>query len=155
MSIGTWIGEFLPYLDDGATAAANKGIEAAARHSLCKWEGMLPENLEEHELLYDKDGEVLRSKDLKSKSYCFGSQTCALCLWSAANFNTDEHFYKCDVCPLRAAAVEKRGPFQNCDNRGCVPGYAKFMETGDPTELIEDLKTALEIARNVQSSGGG
>jgi hypothetical protein len=70
MSVESWKEEF--YSEPANQVPAGR----AARHSLKKWQGALPENLEKHDVAYVN----ARVFDLSRRDeVIFGSGTCALC----------------------------------------------------------------------------
>ena len=86
MSLYSWSKEFYP------VKASKVHMSKATEHSLRKWEGMRPENLEKHGLRVSSDGYAIQEKDDLSIKLGIDDSSCALCY----------HYVKenCIFCPL-------------------------------------------------------
>lgn len=128
MSIETWKEEFYPHRADSAEAH-----EQAVDHSLQKWTGLRPENLERHGLVqFGSDLFDVQDSDRLHYRFIIDSETCALCsvyLEKGARI-------KCKTCPLYKA----RGGVQCDDPRGdesCSPyRYGVQMAAPNPEPMI-------------------
>lgn len=128
MSLETWKAEFYPQPADEVPA------DEAVAHSLQKWKGMRPENLERHGV--DAEWSYLAFED---QTLGIDASTCALC----------KHFARgsCLKCPL---AIVRGGVA--CDMRredearpyGCSP-FHKWATIGDPEPMIKWLEKALPL----------
>lgn len=125
MSIETWKAEFYPKPADETTR------EEAADHSLQKWRGWLPENLERHGV----SREALAEADIPYRSWT----TCALCHhYDDDSHQGDDGEYTCPGCPLSEIG-------QNCLNKGSAYNLTG-KEDGDSTEAVDRMIAALERA---------
>lgn len=138
MSLATWKKEFYP--TTAKTAAARTGAVKCIEHSLKKWEGALPENLEKHGLEYEDH--VIWNKE-KTESMRFDSWTCALCKKYLDR-------YDCSGCPIVIAGNPECDayPLEEDDNGDGVPidGYRK--SENNPQPMIDTLKKTLEFYKN-------
>ena len=128
MSIKTWKEEFYP-IPAQETEQSN-----AIQHSLTKWTGFIPSNLEKHEVTY----ELLHD-------FRFG-QTCPLCY----HFKIDEdradleegrewnEETECDECPIVQTG------FPECDAHDSAWRESRF---GDPLTMIDQLEHALRASK--------
>lgn len=118
MSEQTWMDEFYP---TPAVGSAGSDKEAAL-HSLQKWMGALPHNLERH--------------GLKAPPIDFSSETCSLCARHLSSRGS------CAECPLlKVESID--------GTRGCWSGSAfhRYSDTGDPSEMIGLLSKASLLER--------
>ena len=94
MSIETWKAEFYPVpADDKSLDTDVKRVE----HSLRKWEGLTPGNIEKHELEFGKYPFYTRrlmSISGTGNTFFIDDESCALC---EKHFDTQS---KCSTCPL-------------------------------------------------------
>lgn len=98
MSLKTWKEEFY------AVPANEVAKEDAVSHSLRKWEGLRPANLEKHWVYWDYRGLT----DLPGEVLRIDSNSCALCVHyldnSIAAYEVDEDPpHMCSACPLAIA----------------------------------------------------
>lgn len=123
MSLESWEKEFYP------VEAAACEREAALKHSILKWTGLLQENLTKHKLqviglrLYEEGN----FHPVDSPRFSVTGDTCALCYWYAERPNEDNQTYEeCSECPLftfrggvscaeTRIAMEVRSPFAEWD----------------------------------------
>lgn len=119
MSKESFLAEFYPI---PANEATNSWLEAT-NHSIQKWKGMLPENLEKHNQ-YTDDGDVLTIGDSEYRiTLRYGSNTCALCMKDYAN--------GCIPCPLYTLTQE------SCRYYDSV--YAYSLRNDNPQPMIDAL----------------
>jgi hypothetical protein len=105
----------------------------ALDHSIRKWTGLLPENLEKHGVearfldVYDGDTHVT----------CTLDTSCALCTHYLIR---DANNKKCPLCPI----TKSRGT--PCDvSKGYTPSpWAEWLRIGDPRPMLDALKAAKE-----------
>lgn len=130
MSLATWKKEFY-----GPMVKAAGSLDTALEHSLKKWTGLLPKNLEKHKV------EVVEWGDLFYKGQYFGIDydTCAVCQfykWS----NPDDW----EDCPRCILAQVRQG--RSC----CTPTaqfgvspYDAWIDKTNPKPMIKLLEKAL------------
>lgn len=123
MSYRTWEKKFYP-----KSASTKMSVRDAIKHSLRKWTGLLPENLEAHGL--KQDVRDIEDKKTGVAHLYIDSSTCALChqfIMVTSN---------CDGCPLR----------QSLGHRCDVPGapYGKFINHNDARPMVNSLQKTLE-----------
>lgn len=131
MSLDSWKAEFYP-------VPAHKVPEnQALHHSLRKWIGLRPENLQRHGLkiaflsIYEIEREFIR--------LYINSRSCALCFhyYNHHKVGSDE---ACIGCPLYAV--------RNCpcdeDSQGLISPYGSWLAHKDPEPMIRLLQAALE-----------
>ena len=144
MSIQTWLEEFMPVDPDtyaGSEIVENMTAKEAVLHSIKKWEGALPENLEKHNLnygshaiydLYNLDEEVE-----------FSGDNCALCAKyprCSSNYipGTGKMEKKCPDCPLNNYLGEM-----------CAEIYGESEFTPQP--MISALKGTLKMSEEQEN----
>lgn len=131
MSIKTWIKEFYPI------RAEQTHRDEAIDHSLQKWLGLLPENLEKHgvELF---EGTVYEKDDYDQDSVDIDGSSCSLCHhYLDHDWDEDECESACTECPLYQA----RGA--RCDDENeeewtqdiAAPWHA-FTRDEDPKPMV-------------------
>lgn len=135
MSLTTWKKEFYP-----KPPTKRMTWKSAILHSIKKWEGALPENLQKHKLEID-DCRDLRNagyrEGCKYDSFVFDQDTCALCV-KTMDKNGDQI---CGKCPLFYAQHQKP----------CGKGtpYGDSMEALndklDPAPMLSALRNLLQI----------
>lgn len=109
-----WRQEFYPIPADMVAP------EDAAKHSLKKWQGLLPENLQRHGLT-------------GIKFFCFNAETCALCvhhLKPPAGSSKTKH---CETCPIFTLK-----------HRSCGPEYGRWFVVKDPEPMIRLLQEVVD-----------
>ena len=127
MSIVTWKSEF--HQIDATAVPAKEATE----HSLKKWRGLTPQNLEKHGLESTPIGNLM---DVEASMVVFSvnARTCALCqIFFDDTKNIGD---TCDSCPL----FEQLG--HSCDFNGSAP-YSKWQKDKDPFPMIEALEKIL------------
>ena len=72
MSLASWKEEFYP------TPAYACPCDQALEHSILKWTGLLPENLEKHKVFLD--GQYLRDPESPNCALRIDGDSCALCV---------------------------------------------------------------------------
>ena len=126
MGIESWKREFYKSID-----RAIKDDISAVKHSLVKWNGLLPENLKAHNLESIHDDCIVVGRN--GAKFEINGDTCALCV--AHNFSD------CDACPL----------FKTLGNRKCytnrgftsVP-FDVYQSEGNPVPMIKALEKTLK-----------
>ena len=116
MSLSTWEKEFYPI------KKLPNGLLTATRHSLRKWTGALPENLQKHGCYKLANKNMITDGE---SVFSFTNITCALCLSS--------HVPNCSKCPLNRRT-------KSCSNNG---PYGEFIYKDDPRPVIRALKKTL------------
>lgn len=124
MSVESWKPEFYPIKAEGAIGSTGEAIA----HSLQKWKGALPENLEKHEVTFEN----LEIRGHGEEVH-FGSGTCALCV---KFFDYDDHEDGCTSCPLRYEDGSR------CFDPG--RGYFKAKHNYGPQVMITELQAAMD-----------
>lgn len=138
MTLKTWKEDFYPI---SAEKAAELSWKEAVQHSLRKWEGFLPENLEAHQVFIRKpesrNGEyLLKLMEPGSKSYLpISSTTCSLCQKAVDD---------CRRCPI--VSMRER----SCDN----DEFSHMVKLLFPTPMIELLKKTLEFVSGEEDAEG-
>ena len=100
MSLKSWQQEFY---SQEASSLVNESDEDCLIHSIKKWTGALPENLEKHEVIYRDHNLLALVTDMKSVS--FSGLTCALCQ-KYSDSSPDEDDFDCyhegidEYCPI-------------------------------------------------------
>lgn len=128
MTLKTWKEDFYPI---SAQDAAELSWKEAVQHSLRKWEGFLPENLEAHQVIIKKPDPRKHEYALKlmepgSKSYLpISADTCSLCVKS------DSYCEKCPIVKMRE---------RPCDS----DEFSHMVKLIAPIPMIELLKKTLE-----------
>lgn len=127
MSIATWKKEF--YSPISKVSKKN-----AVQHSLTKWIGLRPENIEKHDLEINLYSEVYDPESMRE--FGINDTSCALCKW---------HQYSnegcCETCPF----VVHLG--RTCDKDEHSPFFA-WEENHDPEPMIKDLTQLLILQRH-------
>lgn len=120
MSLQSWKKEFYH-----TEASDIDNTPDAIEHSITKWKGLLPENLNKHRLVL-VEGTIY---DIKGKYMTVSSSTCALC----------QIFIErdCPDCPLKNYLGKR------CDEGDDSP-YMIFNNSDDPKAMIE----ALELSKS-------
>ena len=118
MSLASWKEEFYP------VRASNCPREQALEHSILKWTGLLPENLEKHGVV--KSSYYIETPD-KAEDLLIDESSCALC----------QHHYHCrseeDPCPI----VLVTGT--TCDSH-----YDRFIYRNQVTPMLDLLRQVKE-----------
>lgn len=134
MSLATWKAEFYPVT---AIEAGRGTWEQSLEHSIKKWEGLLPENLERHGAHLSYYMSVLDSE--AGVPLDIDSSSCALCQKAMEQHYEDGYpelrLGFCQYCPLAVFLKDK------CDNDG-MP-YHTFLACNNPQPMIDALKGAL------------
>lgn len=132
MSLETWKQEFYPV----TAAKCAKGATEAILHSIKKWEGLTPENLEKHGVTaaaWSIDG--FNAKGARV-SEMIGSDSCALC----------KQFYKkggaCRSCPLCAVRGDVGCDSERGDEK--VSPWAAWTDELDPQPMLMWLRKAAD-----------
>lgn len=130
MSFENWKKEF--YFKD-ANEYTNKSDEECLRHSIQKWKGALPENVEKHEVKY-KDHTVF--KDLSGQKLHYNGMSCALCK-KYSDMSPDEDDYDC-----YSYETDEYCPIVRIKGITCNDTYIDTLN--DPTDMIQLLKDTLK-----------
>lgn len=127
MTIKTWKEEFYPV--DASEVSTKRG---AILHSIRKWKGLLPENLERHGI---RHGDIpYNIVDKFGETFDIDIESCALC---TLYYDYDN----CVRCPL-AHTLGKR-----CDDGRTSP-FNTWIRRGVPESMIMALeKTLLQAVR--------
>lgn len=123
MSIKTWKNEFYP-----VSATSRMSKKAAIKHSIKKWEGLLPENLKKHGVVLNGLGDVCENL---GSHFCFeiSTDTCALC---------EKYFNDiCSKCPLYKKLGFKCGKGEIKDG----DGWKSYMDEGSPELMLKNLRS--------------
>lgn len=129
MSLQSWKDEFYP---KEPTKRMTK--VAALKHSIQKWTGLLPKNLEKHGL--EKVGRWISEKENAALDFFIDSNTCALCVrFLNENPNGDEH--ECKKCPLFKSYIT-----HPCEGEGSK--YAAWIRRENPRPMLRALKATLK-----------
>lgn len=114
MSLTTWCNEFYPVPADDVS------VQNAVAHSLQKWKGLRPENLEKHGLIRYGDREIREVESPPLRSYvpslAIDADSCALCYHFLRDEDTDEFDDDGDVVCSRCPLHQTLG--HDCDHAG-------------------------------------
>lgn len=130
MSLETWKAEFYP---EEAHDASERGDSAAVEHSMRKWVGLSPANLEKHGMVTSKIGSNIFEQKDREKVFHAHAGTCALCELYARN--------KCKDCPL----TKTRGV--SCDDERDdeeVSPWHEWAHMQNPEPMVYWLNLAKE-----------
>lgn len=130
MGVKSWREEFLPVEAEDATGSTGEAIA----HSLQKWKGALPENLEKHEVKFEN----LEISGSEGNEF-FGSSNCALCV-AFFDYGTPED--TCKRCPLWYADGSRCEAGSRCFDPG--RGYLKAKHNYGPQVMIAELQAAMD-----------
>lgn len=137
MSFQSWIDEFYPV--DALTLAHTEGKtdEDLINHSILKWQGALPENLEKHKVCYyiHEIFDPIEDKDLT-----FDSDSCALCV-KYDGFFCNTFPLPEDQCPI----IRMTG--NPCDSRGHNDNGVYDDSRFTPKPMIELLEKTLKFVK--------
>ena len=130
-----WLQEFYPVPAEDATCSD----EAALRHGLQKWKGLVQEALAKHDVTLDYD--TVRDRDGHEVLRVAGN-SCALCM----NHYTADHrpggVYSCAGCPLcKVRGVPCDKPRQTDPLKNSP--YLALLAYKDPGPMIQLLARAL------------
>jgi hypothetical protein len=128
MTIQSWKNEFYKI-----PAGNCKTLSDAITHSILKWNGLLPENLQKHNLI--KCGHWLTEVPDKSDCFEIDTDSCALC-HNYYRRNFDE--MTCSKCPINILIGH------DCDSSDNSP-YFNWIIDNNPKPMIKILK---KIQRN-------
>lgn len=125
MSFNSWKKEFYSPI----TKVAKKN---AATHSLIKWIGLRPDNLEKHGLKIDDDS-IVNAKYDDYILLSIDSESCSLCKWAekGQSFNT------CENCDFRIFHGF------DCDDIKKGP-YKDWLTNNNPEPMIEALQAIVD-----------
>jgi hypothetical protein len=138
MSVESWKEEF--YSEPADQVPAGR----AARHSLKKWKGVLPENLKKHNVAYINGRVFDRYRD---DEVIFGSDTCALC---QAFDVGDEPCRNCTLTHARQG-VSCLCPDPELGGNGT---YAEARRAKGVPRMIYWLEKAVELEVKLEGKSG-
>lgn len=139
MSLTSWKSEFYPV--DAADVAADSVSDVhLLEHSIRKWEGRLPQNLERHGLAVDKFCRTDIVEQPKGDLFIFGSQSCSLC----RVYSHFEQEVPCGDCPIVKLTGRKCFESEMYDSN---EGYYIQAYKMSPVILIIVLQQALAMTR--------
>lgn len=124
MSMRSWKKEYYP-----TPSKKVKGEREAIEHSLQKWEGLTPENLEKHGVCLESNN-VLR---YNNTLFNIDADSCALC-----NLYLDEWIDSCTTCPLFLKG-------DGCLESNRTNSYTVFYDTGNAQPMIDSLRSLLVV----------
>ena len=148
-----WHKKYLP--KEAYDPNVTKTWKSALKHCLRKWEGCLPEILEEYNIevpnneLYDKK----KRNDLQKYKVHMGSANCALC-WKAQEVARRlKTFHMCDCCLFQKH-------FGACCAYGetkawSVSPWNSWSMSKDPKPMIKALKELSKIDWDNKAKGAG
>lgn len=157
MSKESWLAEFYPITAKQAVQQGG-GAVPLIEHSLRKWEGLRPENLERHGVRIDSLGDVVTDDASRPgigdiPVVRIDATTCSLC---------EEYFLRfrggggdaCSACPLaqvrHGVACTDRAKSENMPPWSARPRVLfDGRKSGSPEPMIEWLRKALQAALRV------
>lgn len=124
MSLASWIEEFYPVCADECPR------DQALEHSILKWTGLLPKNLEKHGVVKQR----LYIQDPSGDWLAINGSSCALC-----------EYY----CHTRVSCNEEENPcpIVVVTGKDCDSQYGKFVLDGQVTPMLDllcQVKEALD-----------
>ena len=129
MSFATWIEEFYPVPADDCPR------EQALEHSILKWTGLLPENLEKHGV--QKCASYVQDPDW-SDWLRIDATSCALC----------SHYWRSTLgCKHEAAPC----PVVRVTGNTCDARYLEFITSGQATPMLDLLRQVKEALNAPQA----
>lgn len=108
MSLESWKAEFYPI--EAAEVDGDNPV-ALVSHSLQKWNGKLPENLEKHDLIVSGFRSITHRRYPEAGKFEFDSTTCALCHFYYGSVVDEDTGSECCACPIVKAG------FVGCEER--------------------------------------
>jgi hypothetical protein len=142
MSIETWKAEFYPI-------PAHETNEAdAIDHSLQKWLGLLPENLDKHGVILDSG--IVMEQGEPEDGVAIDAGSCSLChhFCETDTFNSDDDESPCIECPLykvRGAACDDETDMEWTSNEPAPwHAFTREREGHNPMPMIMWLKKTKE-----------
>jgi len=138
MSFKSWKKEF--YTKD-ASEYINKTDEKCLKHSILKWKGALPENVEKHQVTYEQHAIIENSTEQLS----YTGWTCALCRkYSDFDPPDDCNYYSNppDDCSCYSNQTDEYCPIVRVKGSTCAAIYK--ITRNNPTEMIQLLEDVLE-----------
>jgi len=143
MSLESWKSEFYP-VDAADVAAGNVSDVHLLEHSIRKWVGRLPQNLERHGLVVDRFCRTDIVEQPKGDFFIFGSQSCSLCRM----YSHFEQDVPCGDCPIVKLTTRKCFESEMHDSN---EGYYIQAYKMSPVILIIVLQQALAMTwRNLK-----
>lgn len=139
MSIASWKKEFYPV--NAASKRATASPLAAAKHSLRKWIGLRPENLEAHGLWNNGLYKILEC-GTNDEAFRIDSDSCALCQL----IKPERNGQGCGECPL--AIVRGGAP---CDGKKSNESKSPYAASS-PEPMIGWLEKAIDYAAKVSKT---
>lgn len=130
MSLESWKEEFYP---EEAVEAAKRGDSAAVEHSLRKWMGLSPANLEKHGMVASKAWSHIVEQENYERVFRTHAGTCALCELHAP--------YGCEDCPLTKARGVTCGDKLEDEVRS---PWSEWTHNRNPEPMIHWLTLAKE-----------
>ena len=134
MSFDTWQKEFYPR---NAADYINKTDEECLKHSIQKWKGTLPENLEKHDVRYKQHAlfGVVTGENLH-----FDGTNCALCK-KYSDMAPDE-----EDCDCYSYETDEYCPIVRVHGYTCNDTYSDSYN--QPTHMVELLEKTLKELEN-------
>lgn len=129
MSLQSWKDEFYP---KEPTKRMTK--VAALKHSILKWTGLLPKNLEKHGL--EKCGRWIQEKEDGTTDLMINEESCALCVRFLKE-DPEGIDSECIRCPLFKSLVT-----HPCNGEGSQ--FAAWVRKEDPKPMLRALKATLK-----------
>lgn len=119
MSVRSWKKEFYPISAIKLAEKTDDPIQLT-EHALRKWKGLIPLNLNKHEL--------------KGPPFFRNEESCSLCQHFLNKYN---QYNMCERCP-----IVRSGQLSCCDESDSS-SYNKYLETGNVIPMIKTLEKAL------------
>jgi len=138
MSIETWKQEFYAVEAGVLNSAADV---VALRHSVKKWEGLRPGNLERHGLKVSSKHGRSRIQGVKGANFYIDSASCALCSKYLFFSRDDDGCGNCPLSKIRGNVV--------CDvdvDGDDISPFKAWRRGADPEPMLHWLRKALKVA---------
>ena len=110
------------------------------RHSIKKWEGLRPENLERHEMRADHEYFRTRIQGVKGANFYVESASCSLCSKYLFSGRDDG----CESCPLSKVRGDVACD-EDIDGDDISP-FEAWRKEADPEPMLHWLGEALKVA---------
>lgn len=135
MSFKTWLKEFYPIVVNKKNLKDFSDVEIV-EHSLTKWKGALPKNVEKHKVFF-LDNSIISADD----QFFFTTDSCSMCFKYYVHTADGS---SCDNCPL----VLSGGV--SCNDVDSE--YRNVYKTDDPKGMVKALQKALRYVKNLEKS---
>lgn len=133
MSVASWRLEFY-------TSYSEKSLQEmtwlrCVEVSLLKWQGILPENLDKHQVTYCEVRRII--EDGSGAIFPFNGKTCPLCLKLKATPGLNQ--FRCFGCPISIYKALHKIPMENLERCACAEEYKRNDYGTHMRSLLEKI----------------